>query len=98
MSAHKQVKKYQNLQLEKVQHLNSMIEARKARTNNLSFRREILEKQKVGNYSSGYNRFRAHLMDSAIPLATRAGLKSRTEQLKSMGARAVSMENSAEHI
>lgn len=91
VSSKNTIAKHQKMQLEQMQYLNTAIEVRKARSNNLAFRREILEKQKVNNYSSEYNRIRAHLQDSSIPFESRQNLKSRTELLKSMGARAVTM-------
>ena len=85
------IAQHQKMQLERAQYINSTIEARQAKVKSVAFRRDILEKQRVNNYSSEYNRIRAHLSDTAIPAATRAGIKTRTELLKSMGARAVEM-------
>ncbi len=82
--------KQQKMQMDKIKHLNDSYEARKARVNNTAFRKEILEKQKVYNYSSEYNRLRAHLINStALPMQTQQNIKSRTDHLKSLGAQAL---------
>ncbi len=77
------------MQFEKVKYLNDQIEAKKGRVNNLAYRRDMLEKQKVHNYSSEYNRLRAHLDDTALPHQTREAVKTRTEHLKALGAQAL---------
>ena len=82
---------YSKMQLEQIQHLNNMIEAKRSRVKSIAFRKEILEKQRVRNYTNEYERIRSHLNETAMPYVTREGLKSRTEHLKSLGALAVSM-------
>ena len=81
---------HQKKQLDHIRYLNGQIEARQARVNNLAFRRQVLEKQKVSNYQSEYSRLRAHLEESSLPFQSRAAIISRTEHLKSLGAKAVS--------
>ena len=80
---------YSKLQLDRVKYLNDMIEARQSKAKSVAFRHEILEKQKMKQYQSDFDRIRAHLEDSAIPFKTRETLKSRTEHLRALGAKAV---------
>ena len=83
------IAKQQKMQMEKLKYLNDSHEARKARVNNTAFRKEILEKQTVYNYSSEYNRLRAHLLNTALPAQTQQNIKSRTDHLKALGAQAL---------
>ena len=66
-----------------------MADAHANRTKSIAFRKEVLEKQKRRNYQSEYERLRHHVENSATPSLTRDRLKSRTDHLKSLGARAV---------
>ena len=84
-----QIKKHQKMQVAQAKYYSDMIEARQSRASSAAFRHHILEKQKIHNYTSEYDRLRAHLEDSALPFKTREHVKARTEKLKSMGAKAV---------
>ena len=84
-----QLNHYQQKQLSQVKYLNEMAEAYRNRTKSVALRKEILEKQKRRNYQSEYDRLRGHVENSATPALTRDHLKTRTERLKSLGARAV---------
>ena len=50
----------------------------------------MLDKKKVKNYQTEYDRIRAHLEDSATPHLIRSHVQSRADQLRALGARAVS--------
>ena len=67
-----------------------MVEAHQGRAKSVALRREILEKQKMKNYQTEYDRIRSHLSESKHPFQTQEKIKSRTEHLKSLGAKAVS--------
>ena len=84
-----QLSHYQQKQLSQVKYLNEMADAYKNRTSSIALRKEILEKQKRRNYQSEYERLRGHVEYSATPALTRDHLKTRTDRLKSLGARAV---------
>jgi len=84
-----QLNHYQQKQLSQVKYLNEMAEAYRNRTKSVALRKEILEKQKRRNYQSECDRLRGHVENSATPALTRDHLKTRTERLKSLGARAV---------
>ena len=88
MTIKQQVSRHQKMQLEQVTYLNGMYEARQARVSNLAFRRHVLEQQKVHNYQNEYNRLRNHLENSSMPYQTRTAVQSRTEHLKTLGAKA----------
>ena len=80
----------QKVQIEQAKHYSNLIEAKKMQSASAQFRKDILEKQKVQNYQSEYDRIRAHLENSALPYQTRASVKGRAEQLRQLGARATS--------
>ena len=82
------IPKYSKKQLNQLQYLKAMMEGREAKVSSTAFRHHILEKQKLRNYSSEYERIRAHLEDTALPFQSRQQLKDRTEHLKTLGARA----------
>ena len=86
----KSINRFSKMQLNQIQHLHSMIEARQNRAASIAFRKEILEKQKTKAYQSEYNRIRAHLEDSATPHLIRSHVQSRADQLRALVARAVS--------
>ena len=81
------VGQYQNKQIEKIKYLNDAIEARRNQVANIAFRKNILDKQRINNYSNEYNRIRAHLEDSTLPFETKKHLKDRAEHLKKLGAK-----------
>ena len=90
MSASKRrINHVSKLQLEHLKHLSDNIDAHRTRASSVAFRKEVLEKQNIRNYSSEYNRIRAHLEDSSVPFKTKDGLKTRAAHLKSLGAAAV---------
>ena len=90
MPKQKSVNKYSKMQIEQIEHLHRQIEARQNRTASVAFRKEILEKQRTKAYQSEYNRIRAHLEDSATPHLIRSHVQSRADQLRALGAKAVS--------
>ena len=63
---------------------------REAKKMVVAFRKEMLDKKKVKNYQTEYDRIRAHLEDSATPHLIRSHVQSRADQLRALGARAVS--------
>lgn len=70
--------------------MNDTADAFRNRIASVALRKEFLEKQKMKNYSSEYDRLRAHLeTNSTMPYQTRSGLKNRVDHLKALGARAV---------
>lgn len=83
------LKHLQKVQHDAAKHYVDLIETRRARASSAQFRHDVLEKQKVYNYTSEYDRLRAHLANSAVPYATRAQVQGRAEKLKQLGARAV---------
>ena len=83
-----QIKKHQKMQVAQIKHLSDSIEARQSRASSAAFRHHILEKQKIHNYTTEYDRLRAHLENSALPYETRERVKARTAKLQQMGAKA----------
>ena len=83
------INKFSKMQLAQIEHLHRQVEARQNRTASVAFRKEMLEKKKVKNYQTEYNRIRAHLEDSATPHLIRSHVQSRADQLRALGARAV---------
>ncbi len=64
-----------------------MADAFQNRSKSTALRKHILEKQKIRNYQSEYDRMRNHGENSTTPTLTMDVLKSRTEHLKTLGAR-----------
>ena len=84
------LKHLQKVQVESAKYDSGLIEARKMQSASAQFRKDILEKQRVMNYQSEYDRLRAHLENSALPYHTRAEVNTRAEKLKQLGAKATS--------
>ena len=80
---------YQQEQLSQVKYLNEMAEAYQNRTKSKALRKENLEKQKRRTYHSEYERLRGHVENSATLALTRDHLKTRTDRLNTLVARAV---------
>ena len=88
-STKKSINHFSKLQLNQVQHLNAMIEARQSRSKSVAFRHEVLQKQNMKNYQNEYSRIRSHLEGSVMPHATREKVNSRAAHLRALGAKAV---------
>ena len=86
----KSINRFSKMQLAQIEHLHRQVEARQNRTASVAFRKETLEKKKVKDYQTEYNRIRAHLEDSATPHLIRSHVQSRADQLRTLGAKAVS--------
>ena len=84
------LKHLQKIQVESAKYYSGLIEARKMQSANAQFRKDILDRQRVMNYQSEYDRLRAHLENSALPYQTRAEVKGRADKLKQLGAKATS--------
>ena len=82
------IKHLQMVQIEAAKHYSNLIEARKMQSANAQFRKDILDRQRVMNYQSEYDRLRAHLENSALPYQTRPGVKARAAKLQQLGAKA----------
>ena len=80
---------YQQKQLQEVMYLNTQAKAFRDRSKSVALRKEILDKQKQRTYSSENDRIRSHIESSATPSLTKDRLKTRTEHLKQVGARAL---------
>lgn len=89
MTIKSQLSHYQQKQLHQVKYLNDMADAYLNRSKSVALRKGILEKQKIRNYQSEYDRLRFHLENSATPFKTKNSITERTEHLKSLGAKAV---------
>ena len=88
-----QLNHYQRMQLSQVKYLNDMADAVQNRTKSTALRRKILQKQQQRNYSSEYERIRAHVEDSATPSLNKDHLKGKMARLKALGAKAVDSIN-----
>ena len=84
------LKHLQKVLVESAKYYSGLSEARKMQSANAQFRKDILDRQRVMNYQSEYDRLRAHLENSALPYQTRAEVKGRADQLKQLGAKATS--------
>ena len=89
MGIKSQLSHYQQMQLKQVKYLNDMADAFQNRSNNHLLRKQIVDAQRVKNYSSEYERIRNHVANSVTPTLTQTHLKSRAEHLRTLGARAV---------
>lgn len=88
-SLQKQLNAFSNIQLDHIKHLHSQLEARKNLSASVAFRKEILEKKKIKNYQTEYDRIRAHLeANSATPYLVKADVRSRADELRKLGAQA----------
>lgn len=88
-SLQKQLNMYSKLQLNQIKHLHDQLQARKDLAASLAFRKEILEKKKVKNFQSEYDRIRSHLeQNSTMPFVEKAKVKSRADELRKLGAKA----------
>ena len=81
---------YSKIQLNHIKCLHEQIEAREHKNHSLAFRAKVLEKQRMKNYQSEYDRIRAHLSDSKSPGMTTDMAKNRSAELKALGAKHLS--------
>jgi hypothetical protein len=70
--------------------LKDQMERHELRAKSIHFRRNLLERQTVANYTNELDRVRGELSKSVIAGTTRSGLLRRAEQLKKLGAEATS--------
>ena len=67
---------YQQKQLSQVKYLSDMADAFLNRRKSLALRRKVLDRQKVKNYQSEYDRIRNHVENSATPFRNQASVKT----------------------
>ena len=79
--------RYSKMQLSQLKRLNAQIEARSTRTKSMALVNEWRQKHNIRNYQSEYDRIRNELANSAIPFHTQEGVKKRTRELETMGAK-----------
>ena len=64
------------------------MEKHELRAKSLRFRRNLLERQRVANYTNELDRVRGELSKTVLHGETRRGLTQRAKQLKILGAQA----------
>ena len=79
----------QQKQLSQVRYLNEQADAYRNRITSVALHKEIPDKQKRRTYNSEYERLRSEDRNRATPALTRNNLKSRSEHLKRLGAKAL---------
>ena len=70
--------------------IKDQMEKHEFRAKSIQFRRNLLERQRVANYTNELDRVRGELSRSVLPGETRRGLTKRAKQLKILGAQATS--------
>ena len=81
---------YQQKQLQQVRYLQEAADAYINRSKSTSLRKHVLEKQRVRNYQSEYERLRNHLEQASVtPFQNKASITNRVAHLKSLGAKAL---------
>ena len=68
--------------------LKNKLEEINTRDAHITFRRNVMERQKLNNYSSEYERIRGILQHSVLPHETKSRLIDREAELKRLGAQA----------
>ena len=74
-----------------LKHLKDRLEAYNTKSSLLTFRKKLLEDQAKNNYSMEYDKIRGMLANSVMPFRTQAQLMNRRDELKSLGAKALSI-------
>ena len=72
--------------------LKEGLEAYNSKVASIQMRKDILEKQKQGDYQKEFENIRGILSKSTIPFETVERLRQRKAHLKARGARAVSID------
>jgi len=68
------------------------LEAANTKQASIAFRKKLLDDQNRMNYSNEYERINGILLHSSLPAVTLESLKKRREHLKTLGAKAFSID------
>ena len=68
--------------------VKDQMEKHDLRVKSLQFRRNLLERQRVANYTNELDRVRGLLSRTVLPGQTRVGLTQRARHLRTLGAQA----------
>lgn len=71
-----------------IKRLKKQLEEINTRDALIHFRRNLVERQKLNNYSGEYERIRGILQHSVLPSETKGRLIDREQELRTLGARA----------
>jgi hypothetical protein len=80
-----------NASLHQLKNMKDLLEAYNTKTGLMTFRKKLLEDQTKHNYSMEYDKIRGLLENSALPFRTQAELMNRRDELKKLGAKALSI-------
>ena len=70
--------------------VKQQMEQRRLRVESIHFRRNLLERQRVANYSNELDRVRGELSKTVLHHDTKSGLIARAKHLRTLGAEATS--------
>ncbi len=73
-------------------HLKQDLEAFNNKAASIQMRKDILDKQRQGDYQKEFENIRGILSHSTIPFETVRRLRERKDKLKELGARAVNID------
>ena len=81
-----QLSHYQQMQLKQIKYLNDVADAFQNRTKSIALRKGTLEKQKMKNYNTEYERIQNHVANSATPSLNTKRLTSKSRAFKINGS------------
>ncbi len=73
-------------------HVKQDLEAYNTKAASIQMRKDILEKQKQGDYQKEFENIRGILSHSTLPFQTVQTLRERKEQLKELGAKGLTID------
>ena len=89
------LEKYRHGQIKYLENLQRELELRKAKVANISYRKELKERQDRENYTTEVHRIRGILSqaDNRLPIGTRERLHHRVKQIKDLRYGAFDQDN-----
>ena len=81
--------RHSKMQTKQLQFMNTQIETRAVRTQNIATRNQWMQAKTSKNYQTEYDRIRSHLGNNIVPHETKENVKNRKRELEAMGARAI---------
>ena len=82
---------YDSMGLHQLKQAKDQLEAYNTKAGLVSFRKKLLEDQQKNAYSMEYDKIRGLLSNSSLPFQTQANLMNRRDELKQLGAKALSI-------
>ncbi len=84
-----QLARHSKMQTKHLDFMNSQIEARASRQQNITIRNQWMQAKTSNTYQTEYDRIRSHLENNLFPHTTREDVKNRKRDLEALGARAI---------